>query len=113
MMSKARQLRLRSAFAAIGLLASGAVAAPAPDYPPDYTLGAFALPEPGGPYAVGTRSFTVPVAKADPLRVIAWYPARAVSGPGAPYLSAAEQRELYFRQLDARKRGARFTDVWR
>jgi dienelactone hydrolase len=91
-MRKTRKLRFRSAFAGLCLLASGAVAAPAPGYPPDYTLKTFALPEPGGPYAVGTLSFAVPVAGADPLRVVAWYPAQSASGPGVPYLSAAEQR---------------------
>jgi predicted dienelactone hydrolase len=91
-MRNARQLRLWTAFAAICLLAGGALAAPMSEYPQDYRLGAFVLPKPEGRYAVGTLSFVVPVADAGPLRVIAWYPAQAASGPGAPYLDAAEQR---------------------
>lgn len=91
-MRKACQLSLWSSLVAVCLLASSALAAPLPQYPHNYRLGTFALPEPGGRYAVGTLSFLVPVAGADPLRVIAWYPAQAVSGAGVPYLDAAEQR---------------------
>lgn len=91
-MSNVRRMRLWAAAAALCLLAGRSLAAPPPAYPPDYRLKAFALPEPGGPFAVGTLSFVAPVAGADPLRVTAWYPAREASGPPAPYLDAAEQR---------------------
>lgn len=91
-MRRAHQLSLWSSLIAICLLAGRALAAPPPVFPQNYKLGAFTLPQPGGRYPVGTLSFIVPVAGADPLRVIAWYPARAVSTAGVPYLDPAEQR---------------------
>jgi predicted dienelactone hydrolase len=91
-MSKVRQLHLWSPLVAVCLLAGAALAAPLPQIPQNYKLKAFVFPNPGGRYAVGTLSFLVPVAGADPLRVIAWYPAQAASGDGVPYLDADEQR---------------------
>lgn len=39
--------------------------------------------------------------------------ARQQSAPPPRALSEREKRELYFRQMEARKRGAKFTDIWR
>ena len=35
------------------------------------------------------------------------------SAPPPRALSEREKRELYFRQMEARRRGAKFTDIWR
>jgi len=80
------------ALAVVGLLTCSPASASPPDYPSDYRLKAFSLPEPGGRFGIGTLSFVVPVAGGDPLRVIAWYPARKTTDAPAPYLDAAEQR---------------------
>lgn len=91
-MKKARPVRIWVMAAAASLLAGGAIGEPPPTYPSDYTLKPFAFPKPGGRYAIGSRAFTMTVAGAGALHVVAWYPAAAASGPAAPYLDPAEQR---------------------
>ena len=44
--------------------------------------------------------------RAQPPRATHYY------APPPRQLTDREKRELYFRQIEARKRGTRFTDVW-
>lgn len=87
-----RKMILVSA-AVLGWLVAPAAGAqtPAP-YPQDYELPPFALPAPQGRYSVGSLSFVVLAEGGEALRVTAWYPAVATSGPTLPYLDPSEQR---------------------